>query len=275
MKVSKKFSTILFAGLMTTSAAQAAMITDWSFVNSAGFINWQADGVIASGASNYIDEFDDLQTWYSSLSWGDPVNGSPSSFSVTSPIVGNVTTNGAMAMGTTLVHNNFPVFDNGELLTQATLLNQLSLTPLFPAGPAINAPTIAFNINFFETVNAPGNGVLCPDGNAQGVGQNINGCGDIFAIASPLDLVQQLVIDDYLYTFAIGVMGGSILSDATCGLMGFGSGCYGFVTIENQTNTIQPFFSITAREITDVPAPASFAVFGLGLLLLGRLSRRS
>lgn len=255
---------------MMATSAQAAMITEWSFVDSAGFIDWQAPGVTASGASNYLDEFDVLQTWYSSLSWGTPVNGSQSSFNVVSPIAGNVFTNGAAVMGTTLVHNNFPVFDDGQLLTQATLLNMLTLTPLFPAGPTLSAPTITFDINFFETVNEPGAGVLCPDGDAQGVGQNINGCGDIFAIASPLDLVQQLILDDYLYTFAIGIMGGVTLSDETCGTMGFGSGCYGFVTVENQTNTIQPFFSITAREITTVPAPASLAVFGLGLLLLRR-----
>ncbi|WP_333608146.1 THxN family PEP-CTERM protein [Arsukibacterium sp.] len=268
-------SLIISCMLLLATPASAALIEQWSFENSAGFISWQAAGVTPSGASNYLDDDNNLQTWYSTLTWGAPFEGGPlSSFSITSPINGTIMTNGATQFGTPLVHNNFPILDNGQLLTQAVLLDKLLLTPLVPAGPALDAPTITFDIRFFETVNAPGAGILCPDGNPQGIASNINGCGDIFAIASPFDLVQSFILDGYLYTINIGIIGGDILPDAACSELSFASGCYGFVTIENASNTILPFFSITARPFNEIPEPAGLALFGIGLLLLRRLGAR-
>lgn len=263
MKFQRSLQAMLLC-LVTSVSAQAAMITEWSFVNSAGFINWVGAGVTPNGGTLY----NGVDTWYSQLAWGTPVdqNGQQSSFEVISPVAGSIFTNGAAANGTTLIHNNFPVYDNGNLQS-AQLLDMLLLTPLNPVGPALEAPTLVFDIKFFETTN---NLNPCPDGNANGVGANINGCGDIFAIESPLDLVQSFQLDDFKYTITIGILGGSILTDNTCSAVGYASGCYGFVTTENFSNTIQPFFSIAATQVPRVPAPATLALFAGFLLLVRR-----
>jgi hypothetical protein len=261
MKIHRSLLTMLFC-FLTSVSAHAALITEWGFVNSAGFTQWVGAGVTPSGGSLY----NGVDTWYSDLAWGNPAppNTEQSSFSVISPVGGSIFTNGASANGTTLIHNNFPVFDNG-VLQSAQLLDMLMLTPLDPPGPALEAPTIIFDINYFETPNGSN---PCPNGDPNGVGANINGCGDIFAIASPLNLMQSFIMDDYEYTINIGIVGGGILADTTCVAVGFGAGCYGFVTTENLSNTIQPFFAITATQVPRVPEPSTLALFGVVLLLI-------
>lgn len=274
MKALSKLATA--AGLALASGmSHAVLITDWSYVNHAGF----DDGDWTPASAVTATDIDGTTGYYKNLAWGTPVSGDDadpnSSFVVTSPAAGAVSTNGAAVAGTVLTHNNFPIV--GEALETALLTSMLTLTPTAPiAGPPLPAPTLFFDIHFFETPNAglEGDPTMCPDGTANFAGPNVAGCGDIFAIEDELSLASAFVLGDYEYTVSISIDGGGILSDTACSAVGFGSGCYGFITEENAVNTVNPEFAISSRFI-GVPEPSSIAVLGLAMGLLAFRNRKS
>lgn len=241
---------------------------------------------------------------HSSLTWGVPANLSTdprSSLDITSPVTGAMTTNDSnWANGTDIIHENFIIV--GDSLLTATVFDGLALVPTawnaygddtadLLANSPYFAPQLQFGINFFETPNGSDQNGFCPDGNLHGQGSNINGCGDIFEITG-LELlpIMPVVGPDYLeftVPFVLTTPAGVpvegwgdttyLITTRLSGLTTLDSGyecsnnqasCFGFVTVEKQTNVLAAQFKVRA-----VPEPSTLAIFGLGILGFG-LSRR-
>lgn len=264
---------LLVGGL---GSASAALITEWSYYNEAGFTAYAPNpGITATGNSG--TELGLATT----LSWGithwpgigtPPGNpdGEQSQLISGGNVAGTATTNGGPNAGVTLIHNNRTIWDGSTILESATLQSRLWLTPTSPAGSTLPAREIFFDILFEETLNSAN---PCADGGANSTGVNINGCADIFVVANPASLVDSFLIDDHLYTITIGAAGLGTLSNSACAVVGQDEGCVGFLTIEQQSNLLSPFFTITASPV-QVPVPATAALFGIGLLALGGAVRR-
>lgn len=271
---------IALASVMTASLAQAGpMISEWFWVNEAGFLDDYAPSsdVTASGDSGDND-------WYTTLAWGTPVNpsssqstlfvgdGTTGTTSYADPGASLAETNGAATFGTNLTHDNFVI--TGPSLTSATLRDRLWLQPAMPAGPEEVVLLDDFYIAFNETPNRTGSGDIClpGDGGNEGSGINLNGCGDVFVVKNPDALVQVFNLDGWEYTVTIGAAGLGVLSDEACDSVGESTGCVGWVTGEEQSNVLNPFFTITAKEI--IPEPATIALLGVGLAGIGGMMRR-
>jgi len=254
---------LLVGGL---GSASAALITEWSYYNEAGFTAYAPNaGITATGNSGA--ELGLATT----LSWGNPATSQGQSQLVSGGnVAGTATTNGGPNAGVTLTHNNRTLWDGSTILESATLQSRLWLTPTTPAGSTLPPREIFFDILFEETLNSSN---PCADGGANNTGVNINGCADIFVVANPASLVDSFLIDDHLYTITIGAAGLGTLSNSACAVVGQDEGCVGFLTIEQQSNTLSPFFTITASAV-QVPVPATAALFGIGLLALGGAVRR-
>ena len=104
-----------------------------------------------------------------------------------------------------------------------------------------------YDFMHFET---PNNADPCANGDDNGEGVNINGCGDIVDVIFN-DLSESFEIDGALFTLNL-----------------VPSSSY-FETIEKDDNTFQVFANITA-----VPTPSSVFLLGLGLIGLGFAHRR-
>ncbi|RKF14374.1 PEP-CTERM sorting domain-containing protein [Alginatibacterium sediminis] len=199
MKVFAKTCLVAAIGLVSTSAS-AIKITEWGYINEAGFYNYvdsagNTSGITASGDSaggnTSILPGGSLDT---ELAWGiptNPNNGNPivgpqSALLIDSPqssaASGSnvVTDSGDWTVGTAMLHENFPI--SGDSLSTTQLIDGLSLQPqafdfegtsvALPVLPFGSAPTLNFNILFKETnnnlVNNYVNGVRSgktPDGN--------------------------------------------------------------------------------------------------------------
>lgn len=260
-RILKHAAAALTAGALSIGTAHAVLITQFSYYNEAGFSAWAPQSQVSgSGDSGAVLG---LAT---ELQWGGA-----SSLTSDSPVTGTINTNGAAEAGVPLIHANFPIA-LGISLKSATLTDALQLTPIAPiSGPTFDAPTLNFNILFQETVNDPASGV-CADGTLRSDAVNAAGCRDIFVLSNPGELTGgSFVFDDYLYTVTITAAGLGPLSNAACAAAGASAGCIGFLTAENQENTLQPFFQITAQFI---PEPGMLALLGLGLGALGFTRRR-
>lgn len=322
----------LLSGILAvtlTSTASANLVTDWTYVNQAGFnaftgttaTAYAGDDVVASGdsaggipADNILDTnaSGDVTGADSSIStaltWGTPAAGAPnpqSGMSIDSPIVGAMETNGAWAQGTSITHDNFVII--GDSLISANVLDGLQISPsawttttgnetdLTDNSPYF-APQLEFGINFFET---PNGGNPCGDGGANGSGDNINGCGDIFELtglellpftpvtgADFISFTVPFTLQDSLgdalegwgdtqYFVTTRLSGLTTLPDSyTCS--NAQPDCFGFVTIEEQSNVLNAEFRIhTQRPNTSVPEPSGIALLALGLLGLASRKKRS
>jgi hypothetical protein len=320
----KKLNTVIAAmTLAVMGSANAGQITSWNYINEAGFTSFeQTSGGTVSGSGDAtpngllgVPANTDL-TWGEGLTSGATVinggvDGIQSSFQSVSPVNGTVDTNGGLVQGTDLFHNNWVVGQGDGLLTGATFLDGLQLIPTemdgVPyVGPAfvIDAPNLGFDISFLETNNGIDydlsggltvdsavldNTLVCPDGTLNGVGVNISGCADIFAITS--DTTDFEVIDGnivysgsfeldlgmgtYLYTITTVLSGLELVTDAGCVAIGLEAGCFGFLTMEETANQLVAEFRIDSVLVpVEVSAPASVAILGLGLIGLGGLARR-
>lgn len=253
-RVTKQIAAALAVSALSIGTAHAVLITQWSYINEAGFSAFSPAGdVTASGDSG------DILNMPTTLSWG---SNNESSLVADSPATGTVFTNGPQVPGVPLTHNNFPIA-LGISLDSATLTDALRLTPVVPPGMDVDAPTLEFEILFVETPNDGGANGACLGGGTSGVGPDSAGCRDIFVLNNPGELGPvQFTIDDFLYTATITSQGLGTLSDEACAAVGAGPGCIGFLTPENQTSTLATFFTITAQQI---PEPGMLTLLGLGL----------
>ncbi|NMH59043.1 THxN family PEP-CTERM protein [Alteromonas ponticola] len=220
----KKLNLIAAATVLTASTSAYAdpmIISEWSFVNEAGFFDWTTRGNGTNSISSSGDSSDGGTSILSSgalpdnLCWGDPAGGSggnQSCLSINSPVSnnttqtwdedgmmtdlnggapqGNVMTVGidadytsAFKQGTAVKHDNFPI--TGEFLDTVSIRDGLKLTAAAPAGVEVLAPELEFMVDFWETPNAglDADGT-CPFGPAAFTAGSVNenGCSDIFNI---------------------------------------------------------------------------------------------
>ena len=286
-------------------SANAVLITDWDYINDAGFDQWTSDanaidatGIDASGASD--DMFDTLfgGELPKTLEWGTPYGAEnpalkKSALAIEEKKAGSVTTSvvdgvGALAFseGTGLVHENWGV--TGDTLVAATLFDGLFLAPTAPAAfPLAPAPVLQFGVIFEETYNTPTNNV-CKYEPTQLVGQagiNQEGCSDLFTlvlgpnvtyteVGDEIYLTNNFVLpiagyDDYVYTLTTRLQGLEVLGDIDCGP---NATCIGFLTEEDKTNELKAGFAISAAQVSE---PGTLAIFGLGLLGLAAVRRRA
>ncbi|WP_158589135.1 THxN family PEP-CTERM protein [Alginatibacterium sediminis] len=215
------YLTAAAAGVLSVSA-QAAKITEWGYVNEAGFANYQfqdtgGTGITASGSSDGGNGsiFPGGTPLPTSLTWGTGVtatggtgqSSSPSSLNLISPETsatnGSAFTDGGWNTGTNMTHDN--QYITGDYLTFTNILDALALQPLawddplIPTpGPFLDGPLLSFNILFKETDNqvsgTSANPIfdgICEDTQlANGEGINAGGCADIF-LFNGVDLDDQ------------------------------------------------------------------------------------
>ncbi|WP_137673913.1 THxN family PEP-CTERM protein [Agarivorans sp. Toyoura001] len=300
--------TCLAASLSFASvAANSALITDWDYLNDAGFDQWTSDagsidptGIDASGATR--DEFDPVGLFGGelpkTLEWGVPYGAEnpdlkKSALAIEEAKEGTVTTSvvdgvGALVFseGTGLVHENWGV--TGDTLVAATLFDGLFLAPTAPvAFPLAPAPVLQFGVIFEETYNTPTNNICKyePTQLVGAVGINQEGCSDLFTLVLGPDVTYTEVgddiylqnsfvlpipgYDDYVYTLTTRLQGLDVLGDIDCGP---NATCIGFLTEEDKTNELKAGFAISAAQVTE---PGTLAIFGLGLLGLASVRRRA
>jgi hypothetical protein len=288
-------------------SANAALITDWNYLNDAGFDKWTSDanvidttGIDASGATR--DEFDPVGLFGGelpkTLEWGTPYGAEnpdlkKSALAIEEAKEGTVTTSvvdgvGSLvfAEGTGLVHENWGV--TGETLVAATLFDGLFLGPTAPvAFPLAPAPVLQFGVIFEETYNTPTNDICKyePTQLVGAAGINQEGCSDLFTLVLGPDVTYTEVgddiylqnsfvlpipgYDDYVYTLTTRLQGLDVLGGIDCGP---NATCIGFLTEEDKTNELKAGFAISAAQVSE---PGTLAIFGLGLLGLAAVRRRA
>lgn len=312
MKTSIK-TTLAAVALGMASVANASMITQWSYLNEAGFMDPSPGTVNTTGFQSAGSTILSEDT-YTGLNWGTPVVPAEgnSSLEIDTPISGSITTvevgdsleDSDFEDGTDITHNNYRI--SGASLETATILDGLQLVATaWDAAAPIGligglAPELEIGFEFLETSNQPQNGI-CVDGSVAGTDPNLPdfGCDDFFiiypipgvtitvndlgdadptndyvefkntfdlidlgfpaALAASLDLITKYEVVTRLTGLSINTL--------FCGTQSIP--CIGFRTEELATNVLQASFAIRA-----VPAPASLAFLGMGIVALALNARR-
>lgn len=178
---------------------------------------------------------------------------------------GELQTGGPLVDVYEIEHRNAPV-RFGDMLDSAKLMTVLNLSPQGRA--SIQIPALSFGIEFLETSNISSNDLMCGDERWW------TPCPDIFVLnndqgleMSEGALVQSFELDGFRYSLNMELPSLKLLNDTQCVAAAAESGCYGFVTPEEQTTTRQVALGLSAERIEQVPLPSTLALLGLGLLL--------
>lgn len=293
MKMSTLFKQLAvgvgFSTVLVGSAMAGTLITSFDYTQEFEFVDpITPASVNKEGTTSGIDDVNG----YTKLSWGTESN----TFDKISSLVinagadtttptgnlsqGSVTTATdinaiGFELGPKITHNNFVI--TGSSLTSATAQDSVILTPF--GGGADQTQGITFGVLFEETPNAQN---PCSSGAV-----NAFGCGDIFVLSGGLlgiptivnngelaFLIDSFVRDGYLYQVFLNTVSGALgqLSDVACAEAGADSGCIGFTTFENESNSFQLQFGILSTE--HIPEPATLGLLAGSLLLMGLVRRK-
>lgn len=296
MKMSTLFKQLAvgvgFSTVLVGSAMAGTLITSFDYTQEFEFVDPITPAAVnAEGITSGIDNVDGN----TKLSWGvasNPAN--QISSLVVNAVVGDSTTpSGNLSQGTVttatdinaigfelgpkLTHNNFVLTGNSATLASATAQDSVILTPF--GGGADQTQGITFGVQFEETPNDQN---PCSSGAV-----NAFGCGDIFVLSGGLlgiptivnngelaFLIDSFVRDGYLYQVFLNTVSGALgqLSDVACAEAGADSGCIGFTTFENESNSFQLQFGILSTE--HIPEPATLGLLAGSLLLMGLVRRK-
>lgn len=273
----KKLLTLGMALLLSFSTAAArAEITTWDYSVEGIFTQWTdtkgGTGTVDSnlsairGGDRRTFRYDyqggvaspGIAKGYASLSWGD--NSGRSSINITKQ--SGTVTNGEMAQGVTLTHNNKSIPASTASLAQGIAQIVLTLNPLgIPNVLPIYSTVL--NFAFFETPNS---------GRYQ---------DDIFVLLGSPVQPESFVYEGQEYVFSFTDSFRAIddwYADYARKRLGLDSAApvYGWTTKEGYTTNIATWFTINAvpPAPTPTPEPATMVLLGIGLAGLGILARR-
>ncbi len=274
---------------MTMPSQAATVVTSWGYTVNAGFFNYTstAGGHTGITASNTNNSFSPgLPTF---LSWGDSGPFSTLSLGANNgSSTGTVFTNLAAVPTSTVTADNHPI--TGPTLATATIHDTLQLQSLTPppVGSPFNLPQLSFDIAYDETPNSG----LASDCAAQ---PSTTPCADILAITNltnagfdttsiPGTVFISQTLPNYGgedYTINLFITGLVHLTANECNAVNTAdslniplASCFGFISQESNTNNFQASLQILDKGPTQVPEPATIALFGSGLFGLGGLIKR-
>jgi len=277
------------AGVGFSTIASATLINTWQASFNNGFdqsLTTFAPGTANPNFANNNPVGGEADT-YLQIAWGTPGSLATNPTQEQSKLVVSqgvyaggasvdVDTNGATEQTIGITHFNNSILCTGGVpaggicpaLTNTTLLSELTLTSIDPAGVGPLTAVQSFEIQFAETKNQS----PCFEGGLATT------CDDIFVLLNPVDLSFDIDVDGTIHTVTIGatMLGGDplgTLSDAACAEAGLGSGCIGFLTEEGGANTIVANITITAQ-VNETPEPGTLAMLGALLVAGGVASRR-
>ena len=276
------------AGVGFSTMASATLINTWQASFDNGFLESATTFAAGTANPNFSNPNDVGGTdTFLQIAWGTPGSLATNPTQEQSKLVVSegvyaggssvdVDTNGATEQTIGITHFNNAITCTGGVpaggicpaLTNTTLLSELTLTSIDPAGVGPLTAVQEFEIQFAETKNQ----AACFEA---GLGTT---CDDIFVLLNPVDLSFQIDVNGTIHTVTIGatMLGGDplgTLSDAACAEAGLGSGCIGFLTEEGGANTIVANIKITAQ-INETPEPGTLAMLGALLVAGGVASRR-
>lgn len=257
-------------------SAQAAFVTDWSYSVST---QWVTAG---AGAPTFTAGTGTQVITSSELSWGGDNNGGAAGVGnliigggersglriLNSPQsgIGTLDTNVLTPQGVaTFQHINNPLNGAFATLRTASVRTTLTLTPFNPAGSALAAQNLTFQVDFAETSN---DGSCIPEATTN--------CDDVFVLVNASALNNSFVYDGVTYFVSfLDLQSGPLtpLSPQACAEAGAAPNCLGFWTGEGQAETIDFGLVITGQPL-QVPEPGMLALTGLGLLAAVGASRR-
>lgn len=255
--------------LGVAAPARAEVVTQWSVDVAAEFL---------CGTAVFTPGLAGTSCGATSIRFGDSLGAGQSGvdiFNAAGPVL--VNTNGAAVASVAVSHLNRPI--QGNLLDAVTLRTTLTLTPNVPALPGLPPDTLDFAIRLVNTGNGDD---PCPDGTANGVGLNVNGCADIFIIDQqslnfPFDYDTDGAGGDapVQYFISFFEQGGGLgsLPAAACAAAGVAAPCLGFRTPE-QLDTRFQFAALITTERVQVPLAPTPALLALGLAGMAWTRRR-